>query len=147
MFFDRILTIRIFYKNPHGSPLHWLLTFSFNFLCFFTQTCLLTRSVIGHKISNLIANSKDTNTLSVKLKPVFEHLRQIKLQKKQKFLANVQALTGTLEKRSNSTKHILKNIHPNVNEIKGCGTRQKLLNTKIEPLHGDSKKLNVDGGT
>ena len=112
-------------------------------MCFFTQTCLLTRLVIGHKISNLIANLKDTNTLSVKLKPVFEHLRQIKLQKEQEFLANVQALTGTLEKRSNSAKQILKNIHPNVNEIKGYGTRQKLLNTKIEPLHGDSKKLNV----
>ena len=69
------------------------------------------------------------------------------MQKKQEFSANVQTLTGTLEKRSNSAKQILKNIHPNVNEIKGCGTRQKLLNTKIEPLHGDSKKLNVDGGT
>ena len=98
-------------------------------------------------ITDKIVFNEDTNTLSVKLKPVFEHLRQIKLQKKQEFSANVQTLTGTLEKRSNSAKQILKNIHPNVNEIKDYGTRQKLLNTKIEPIHEGSKKLNVDGGT
>lgn len=27
------------------------------------------------------------------------------------------------------------------------GTRQNHLNTKIEPYHGDSKKLNADEGT
>ena len=104
------------------------------------------RLMLATIIDKIVFN-EDTNTLSVKLKPVFEHLRQIKLQKKQEFSANVQTLTGTLEKRSNSAKQILKNIHPNVNEIKDYGTRQKLLNTKIEPLHKGSKKLIVDGGT
>ena len=62
-------------------------------------------------------------------------------------MPDLQTLTGTLEKRSNSAKQILKNNHPNVNKIKDYGTHQKLLNTKIEPIHKGSKKLNVDGGT
>lgn len=58
------------------------------------------RLMLATIIDKIVFN-EDTNTLSVKLKPVFEHLRQIKLQKKQEFSANVQTLTGTLEKRSN----------------------------------------------
>ena len=38
--------------------------------------------------------------ISVKLRPVFEHLRQIKLHKKQQFSESLENLTGALETRS-----------------------------------------------
>ena len=47
--------------------------------------------------------------LSVKLRPVFEHLRQIKLHKKQQFSESLENLAGTLETRSQSAKEALQN--------------------------------------
>ena len=51
-----------------------------------------------------ITYNEDTNKLTVKLNPIFEHLRQIKLQNKQSFSADLETLSGTLETRSESAK-------------------------------------------
>ena len=85
--------------------------------------------------------------LSVKLRPVFEHLRQIKLHKKQQFSESLENLTGTLESRSDSAKEALQNNTLDLTKITMIGTRQRRLNTEIEPSYENSKKLNVDGGT
>ena len=81
------------------------------------------------------------------LKPVFEHLRQLKLQDKGCFTAEIKNLDGILQSRSDRVKQALNNEHSDVNEMKAYGTRKKLLNTKIEPNFEGSKKSNVDGGT
>ena len=94
-----------------------------------------------------ITYDEDTNKLTVKLRPVFEHLRQLKLVKKQEFSADIETLTGTLKTRSNSAKQALENNRLDLSNIAVIGTRQSGLNTKIEPLHKGSKKLNVVGGT
>ena len=54
--------------------------------------------------------------------------------------------TGTLKTRSNSAKQALGNNRLDLSNIAVIGTRKKGLNTKIEPIHKSSKKLNVDGG-
>ena len=85
--------------------------------------------------------------ISVKLRPVFEHLRQIKLNKKQQFSESLENLTGTLEIRLQSAKEALQNNTLDLTKITMIGTRQRRLNTEIEPSYENSKKLNVDGGT
>jgi hypothetical protein len=67
------------------------------------------KRLILNTITESITYDEESNTLRVKLRPVFEHLRQIKLQKKQEFSANLKSLTGTLETRSESAKQALKN--------------------------------------
>lgn len=98
-------------------------------------------------ITESITYNEDTNTLTVKLKPTFEHLRQIKLQNKQSFSADLETLARTLETRSDSAKEALKNSVPDLNNIVMVGTRKTPLNTEIESHNEDSKNLNVDGGT
>ena len=98
-------------------------------------------------ITESITYDEDTNTLTVKLRPVFEHLRQIKLHKKQQFSESLENLTGTLESRSDSAKEALQNNTLDLTKITMIGTRQRRLNTEIEPSYENSKKLNVDGGT
>ena len=98
-------------------------------------------------ITKEITFDEDTNKLTVKLNPVFEHLRQIKLQKKEAFSTDLETLTGTLETRSVEAKEILRNQAKNLSNIEVIGTRKSRLNTKIEPHNEGSKKLNVDGGT
>ena len=105
------------------------------------------KRLILNTITESIIYDEDTNRLKVKLRPVFEHLRQIKLQKKQEFSADLKTLTGTLETRSERAKQALKNNTLDLTKITMIGTRQNRLNTKIEPHNGDSKKLNVEGGT
>ena len=78
---------------------------------------------------------------------MFEHLRQIKLHKKQQFSESLENLTGTLECRSDSAKEALHNNTFDLSKITMIGTRQRRLNTQIEPSYENSKKLNVDGGT
>ena len=85
--------------------------------------------------------------LSVKLRPVFEHLRQIKMNKKQQFTASLEDLNGTLKTRSEQAKQALKNNTLDLTKITMIGTRQRRLNTEIEPSYENSKKLNVDRGT
>ena len=98
-------------------------------------------------ITESITYDENTNTLTVKLRPVFEHLRQIKLHKKQQFSESLENLTGTLESRSDSAKEALQNNTLDLTKITMIGTRQRRLNTEIEPSYENSKKLNVDRGT
>lgn len=98
-------------------------------------------------ITDSIIFDEESNKLSVKLKPIFEHLRQLKLQKKQAFSADIETLSGTLQTRSKSAKQALHNMPPEINHIKDYGTRKRLLNTKIEPNNKALFNVNVDGGT
>lgn len=87
---------------------------------------------------------EEAQTIRVKLKPVFEHLRQLKLQDKGCFTAEIKNLDGTLKSRSDRAKQTLNNEHSDVNELEDYGTRKKLLNTKIEPHLDGSIKNNVE---
>ncbi len=113
----------------------------------YLKATLDEKRLILNTITESIIYDEDTNRLNVKLRPVFEHLRRIKLQKKQEFTADLKTLTRTLETRSESAKQALKNNTLDLTKITMIGTRQNRLNTKIEPHHGDSKKLIVDRGT
>lgn len=113
----------------------------------YLKATLEEKRLILNTITESIIYDEDTNTLTVKLRPVFEYLRQLKLQKKQEFSANLETLTGTLETRSESAKQALKNGTLDLSKITVIGTRKNSLNTKIESHHEDSKKLNVEDGT
>ena len=113
----------------------------------YLKATLDEKRLILNTIIESITYNEDDNTLSVKLRPVFEHLRQLKLKRKQEFKEDLETLTGTLKTRSGSAKQALENNRLDLSNIAVIGTRKKGLNTKIEPLHKGSKKLNVDGGT
>ena len=100
--------------------------------------------VILSTIAKEITYNEDTNKLTVKLNPIFEHLRQIKSQSKQSFSADLETLSGTPEKRSASAKEALKNDDANLNNVIMIGTRQSRINTEIEPDLEGFKKQNVD---
>ena len=78
---------------------------------------------------------------------MFEHLRQIKLHKKQQFSESLENLTGTLETPSQSAKEALQNNTLDLTKITMIETRQRRINTEIESNFDGSKKLNVVGGT
>lgn len=111
------------------------------------QNSYIVKRLILNTITESITYDEDTNKLTVKLRPVFEHLRQLKLAKKQEFSADIETLTGTLETRSEQAKQALKNSALNLTKITVIGTRKSRLNTKIEPNNEGSKKLNVEDGT
>ena len=67
------------------------------------------KRLILNTITESIIYDEDTNTLTVKLRPVFEHLRQIKMNKKQQFTASLEDLNGTIKTRSEQAKQALKN--------------------------------------
>ncbi len=113
----------------------------------YLKATLDEKRLILNTIIESITYNEDDNTLSVKLRPVFEHLRQLKLKRKQEFKEDLETLTGTLKTRSGSAKQALENNRLDLSNIAVIGTRKKGLNTKIEPIHKGSKKLNVDGGT
>lgn len=113
----------------------------------YLKATLDEKRLILNTIIESITYNEDDNTLSVKLRPVFEHLRQLKLKHKQEFKEDLKILTGTFDSRSGSTKQALENNRLDLSNIAVIGTRPNGLNTKIEPLHKGSKKLNVDGGT
>ena len=94
-------------------------------------------------ITESITINAETETITVRLRPVFEHLRLAK----QSFMADLERLNGTLQTRSDRAKQALQNIRPKVNQFIDYGTRKKLLNTKIEPNFDDSIEINVEGGT
>ena len=94
-------------------------------------------------IAESITINAETETITVRLRPVFEYLRLAKPS----FMADFKTLDGTLQTRSDRAKQALQNIHPDVNDLVDYGTRKKLLNTKIEPYFEDSIKYNVDRGT
>lgn len=113
----------------------------------YLKATLDEKRLILNTIIESITYNEDNNTLLVKLRPVFEHLRQLKLKQKQEFKEDLETLTGTLETRSESAKQVLENDRLDLSKISVIGTRKQGLNTKIEPLHKGSKKLNVDRGT
>ena len=94
-------------------------------------------------IAESILIDDEAETIIVKLRPVFEHLRLAKGS----FKANLKTLDGTLQILSEMAKQALQNIRPRVNDLIDYGTRKKLLNTKIEPNFNGSKKVNVDDVT
>ena len=98
-------------------------------------------------ITESIVINEEAQTIRVKLKPVFEHLWQLKLQNKGYFTAEIKNLDGTLKSRSDRAKQALNNEHSDVNELEDYGTRKKLLNTKIEPNLYGSIENNVVRGT
>lgn len=72
-------------------------------------------------ITESITYDEDTNKLTVKLNPIFEHLKQIKLQNKQSFSADSETLN--LETHSQSAKQTFRNDVQNLNNIVMIGTR------------------------
>ncbi len=103
------------------------------------------RIIIG-TITDSIVLDVENNKIKVKLKPVFEYLRQLK-QHKESFSADIENLSRTLKTRTNNGTQTVGNRHVDLDELTVIRTRKKLLNTEIEPHHGDSKKLNVEDGT
>lgn len=113
----------------------------------YLKATLDEKRLILTTITDSITYDEDTNKLTVKLNPIFEHLRRIKLQNKQSFSADLETLSGTIETRSESAKQTLRNDTLNLNNVVMIGTRKNSINTKIEPSCENSKKSNVDGGT
>ena len=113
----------------------------------YLKATLEEKRLILNTIAEKITYTEETNILTVRLRPVFEHLRQIKLQKKLEFSASLETLSGTLETRSEGAKQALQNNTLDLSKITPIGTRITPLNTKIEHYNEDSKKFNVDGGT
>ena len=113
----------------------------------YLKASLDEKRMILTPITESIVIDEEAQTIRVKLKPVFEHLRQLKLQDKGCFTAEIKDLDGTLKSRSDRAKQALNNEHSDVNELEDYRTRKKLLNTKIEPNLDGSLKNNVDGGT
>ena len=74
----------------------------------YLKATLDEKRLILTTITEEITYNEDTNKLTVKLNPLFEHLRQIKLHKNESFSADLETLSGTFEKRSDSAKQTLK---------------------------------------
>lgn len=113
----------------------------------YLKATLDEKRLILSTITDEILFDEDTNTLKVKLKSIFEQLRQRKLQNKQSFSADVKSLTGTLESRTEKAKQACENYTEDFSKIIDFGTRKEQIQTKKEPINKGSKKLNVDRGT
>ena len=66
---------------------------------------------LANKLQNMIDNNKVSSEeeQELQLKPIFEHLRQLKLKDKKDFSENLFTLTRTLKTRSESAKQALEN--------------------------------------
>lgn len=113
----------------------------------YLKATLQEKRLILSTITEKIYFDGNTNTIKVKLKPVFEYLRQRKLHNKFKNRTELKLITGTLETQVNQEEQVNKYNDNNLSNIIDFGTRKSSLNTKIEPHKEGSKKLNVDGGT
>lgn len=113
----------------------------------YLKATLEEKRLILKTITERITYNEATNTLTVRLNPVFENLRQIKLEKKQAFSASLETLSGTLKTRSVQARQALENNDIKLSKNNPSGTRRTSINTKIEPNFDGSKKVNVDGGT
>ena len=112
----------------------------------YLKASLDEKRMILTTITESIVIDEEAQTIRVKLKPVFEHLRQLKLQDKGCFTAEIKDLDGTLKSSSDRAKQPLNNEHSDVNDLKAYGTSKKLLNTKIEPNLDGSIKNNCRRG-
>lgn len=99
------------------------------------------KRLILKTITERITYNEATNTLTVRLNPVFENLRQIKQEKKQAFSASLETLSGTLKTRSVQARQALENNDIKLSKNNPSGTRRTPINTKIEPSSEDSKSL------
>ena len=113
----------------------------------YLKASLEEKRMILATITESIEIDDDRQIVKVRLKPVFEYLRQLKLQDKKAFSVSIEKLNGTLEGRSEKAKQALENNRPSPCDIKDYGTRKKLLNAEIEPNFDISKKQIVDGET
>lgn len=105
------------------------------------------KRLILSTIADEIFYDEETNTLKIKLRPVFEQLRQRKVQNKEQVSTDKKVLTGTsiISLHKEFEKHT--NPQEDFNKIIDFGTRKEQINSKKEPHCVGSKKLNVDGGT
>ncbi len=109
----------------------------------YLKATLEEKRMILTTIAESITIDHEAETITVKLRPVFEHLRLAK----QSFKSDLEKVDRTLKTRSEEAKQILKNMRPDVNDFVDYGTRKKLLNTKIEPNSDGSVKDNAEEGT
>lgn len=109
----------------------------------YLKATLEEKRMILTTIAENITIDDEAETITVKLRPVFEHLRLAK----KSFKADLEKLDGTLQTRSERAKQALQNVRPDLNDFIDYGTRKKLLNTKIEPNFNGSIKSNVEDGT
>lgn len=105
------------------------------------------KRIILATITDHIEINTESYKLTVKLKPVFEYLRQLKLQRKESFSADIEKLSRTLETRTHNGTQPVENRHVDLDELTVVRTRKKLLNTEIEPQFEALSESNVDGGT
>ena len=106
----------------------------------YLKATLDEKRMILATITESILIDDETQTIIVKLRPVFEHLRLAK----QSYKADLEMLDGTLQTRSDRAKQALENIRPDVSDLVDYGTRKKLLNTKIEPNFEGSIEFNAE---
>ena len=78
----------------------------------YLKASLEEKRMILATITESIEIDDDRQIVKVKLKPVFEYLRQLKLQDKKAFSASVEKLNGTLGGRSEKAKQALENNRP-----------------------------------
>lgn len=105
------------------------------------------KRLILSTIADEIFYDEETNTLKIKLRPIFEQLRQRKVQNKEQVLTDKKVLTGisVISLHKELEEHTSQ--QEDFNKIVDFGTRKEQINSKKEPLCVGSKKLNVDGGT
>lgn len=83
----------------------------------YLKASLDEKRMILTTITESIVIDEEAQTIRVKLKPVFEHLRQLKLQDKGCFTAEIKDLDGTLKSSSDRAKQPLNNEHSDVNDL------------------------------
>ena len=105
------------------------------------------KRLILSTIAEEILYDEETNTLKIKLKPIFEQLRQRKMQSENQISIDRKNLTGTSINCSHQGLEECANSHKDFNKIIDFGTRKAQINSKKEPHYVSLKKLNVDGGT
>lgn len=105
------------------------------------------KRLILSTIAEEILYDEEINTLKIKLKPIFEQLRQRKMQSENQISTDRKNLTGTSV--ISLHKEFEEHTSPQkvFNKIIDFGTRKEQINSKKEPPFVGSKKLNVDGGT
>lgn len=91
-----------------GKRISILIDFANRISELYLKATLEEKRLILNTITESIIYDEETNKIKVKLRPVFEHLRQLKLAKKQEFSADIETLTGTLENGSSSVKQAFK---------------------------------------
>lgn len=113
----------------------------------YLKATLDEKRLILSTIIEKILYDEDSNTLQVKLKPIFEQLRQRKIQNNKTFLVNTNLLTGTLESHSEKAIQADDENQIDLNKIIDYGTHKKHRQHRTGPYNACYKKLNVVGGT